>query len=85
MEPSFLQYLGGVRRLAKRDAATALSHLDAEVVFECSEITHLEEILHLLFEISDVFSVITSDDEVVHVHTDDQSLAGGGTCVDSMF
>ena len=51
-----------------------LPHLNAEVVGECVEIAHFETSSHLALEAVNVLCPRSSDDQVVHIHADDELL-----------
>ena len=51
-----------------------MSHLDAEVVGEHAEIAHSKTSRHLVLEAVDVLRARGGDDQVTHIHTDDELL-----------
>ena len=69
-----LQQLGGIRALTKREFLLPLSHLDAEVVGECIEIAHSKTSHHLAHEAINVLHMRAGDDQVIHIHADDELL-----------
>ena len=74
-----LQQLRGVRALTERERLLSLSHLDAEVVGERAEIAHSKMSRHLALEAIDVLHTRVGDDQVVHIHADDELLLPPGS------
>ena len=70
--PCLLQQLQGIGRLRDVDPAWPLSHLDAELVAQQSEVGHLEQAPHLQLELIDVAGVGAGDHQVVDVDPDDE-------------
>ena len=60
--------------MPEREFLLPLSHLDAEVVGECTEISHSKMNRHLELEAVDVLRTCAGDDQVVHIHVDDELL-----------
>ena len=60
--------------MIEREFLLPLSHLDTEVVGEYAEIAHLKTSRHLTLEAVDVLRTRVGDDQVVHIHADDELL-----------
>ena len=63
-----------MRALTEREFLLPLSHLDVEVVGERAEIAHSKMSHHLALEAVDVLRTLAGDDQVVHIHVDDELL-----------
>ena len=75
----------GVRALTERERLLPLSHLDAEVVGECAEIAHSKTSHHLALEAIDVLRTRAGDDQVVHIHADNELLLSPSPHVERML
>ena len=71
--------------MTERERLLPLSHLDAEVVGERAEITHSKTSRHLALEAIDVRRTHAGDDQIVHIHTDDELLLPPSPCVERML
>ena len=80
-----LQQLRGVRTLTERERLLPLSHLDAEVVEECAEIAHSKTSRHLVLEAVDVLRARAGDDQVIHIHANNELLLPSPPRVEHML
>ena len=62
-----------------------LSHLDAEVVGQCTEIAHSKTSHHITLEAIDVLCTRIGDDQVIHIHADDKLLLPLLPCVERVL
>ena len=71
--------------MTKRECLLPLSHLDAEVVGERAEITHSKTSHHLALEAVDVLRTRVGDDQVIHIHADDELFLPPSPCVERVL
>jgi hypothetical protein len=83
-QAGFAQDLIGVCSLADGDSLLLLMNLDPQVIAQRTDIAHLEHLLHLLLEVVQNVDVTTSDDQVIDVHSHNQSPVTAALCVHAM-
>lgn len=69
---SSLQYLLSISPLAQRDLTIRLGDLNPQVVAEMAQITHFEELLHLMFKFRDELYISAGDDQIVNIDSHQQ-------------
>ena len=71
--------------MTERERLLPLFHLVAEVVGERAEIAHSKTSHHLTVEAVDVLRTCTDDDQVVHIHANDELLLSPSPRVERML
>ena len=71
--------------MTEREFLFPISHLDSEVLGECTEIAHSKTSHHLVLEVVNVLCTCAGDDQVIHIHTDDELLLPPSPCVEHVL
>jgi hypothetical protein len=57
-----------ISTLANGHFSWFLSHLNAKVITQQTQVTHAESLHHLLFELCYCFAVRPTNDKIIHIH-----------------